>query len=274
MPPADPSSHSLPDGQSNPDEPTETMELGWFARLRKNIPPASILLLATVLVVAGAITMWGPVNLLAWRGGTFPDTEPDRPLYQANIKDLAREQYQQQPDHSLYFGTACGATDEDLLLALPAGFSTPFEQNVDTPADSLDAFGQEVDCKGSWDAAFVSWLLAYSGVPLYEFGEPGENTWLVATTEQLVDAYKEHDAYIEDDQFSPQVGDIIFYNYPGPFGMHANMVVAVQGDWVTVGGDEPEGVGLAVMQLRKRGGIVGYGATGKLEGSPLPTARI
>ena len=61
------------------------------------------------------------------------------------------------------------------------------------------------------------------------------------------------------------MGDLVFYDYPWPFGHHVNMVVAVHGDVVTVGGDELGGVGLASMNLRNRGGIMGWGATGRLE---------
>lgn len=310
------SSPSLDDG------PETTSSPSLLQRVRAATPPASILALTAVFLFAGWFTLFGPINVLAWRGGTFPRTEPDRPYYQQALKDVARYQYEEQPSPEVYFGLACGATDDDIRGVIPevgkhpdsyadptadegaaataaetrpgsahkaanqasatdrasaakqTSESTP---NLDANLDpNLDAFGNTVDCSGSWTAPFLSFLLASAGVPVYDAAEGPKDTasatanpWLVTDVEQLMDAYKAHDAFVTDKEFSPQVGDIIFYRYPAGLGMHANMVVAVQGDWVTIGGDELGKVGLASMTLRNRGGIVGYGATGYFEQAPL-----
>ena len=289
-------------------------------RVRAAIPPASILALTAVFLFAGWFTLFGPINVLAWRGGTFPRTEADRPYYQQALKDIARYQYDEQPSSEVYFGLACGATADEIGGVIPKVGNHP-DSDADPAADeaaaatatatrpgsvrttaganqaakldsNLDAFGSSVDCSGSWTAPFLSFLLASAGVPVYDVPEnskdtaPGgdennntsgddssaaatANPWLVTDVEQLMAAYKERGAFVTDEDFSPQVGDIIFYRYPAGLGVHANMVVAVQGDWVTIGGDELGKVGLASMTLRNRGGIVGYGATGYFEHAPL-----
>lgn len=318
----------------------------------------SVLLLTALFIFAGWFTLYGPINILAWRGGTFPPTEPDRPFYQQAIKDVARYQYDEQPNPNVYFGLACGASLDDLNAVLPrvgshhdsdanseadpgavaaaaayrpganmsraaAGVGGGDASDLDT---SLDALSHEVDCSGAWTAPFLSFLLASAGVPLYGdpalagVGEPagprpggpvpgansgagpsagtsssngaanagagGTNTgvgkradsdgapttanpWLVTDVDQLMQAFKDHGAFMTDPDFSPQVGDIIFYKYPAGLGVHANMVVAVRDEWVTIGGDELGKVGLASMTLRNRGGIIGYGATGLFEYAPL-----
>ncbi|MDO5030665.1 MAG: hypothetical protein Q4E11_08805 [Corynebacterium sp.] len=300
-------SPSLDDGTENPSSPS------FLQRVREAMPPVSILLLTAIFIFAGWFTLFGPVNVLAWRGGTFPHTEGDRPHYQQALKDIARYQYEEQPSPEIYFGQACGADSEEIRKAIPKVGANPDsdadpEENAEFAAaaadrvagitgDSatggndragesaeglnpkLDAFGNEVDCSGSWTAPFLSFLLASAGVPLYEASDSTQagstassasaNPWLVTDVEQLMQAYQDHDAFMTDEEFSPQVGDIIFYRYPAGLGVHANMVVGVQGDWVTIGGDELGKVGLASMTVRNRGGIVGYGATGLFENSPL-----
>lgn len=318
------------------DSPETAPSPSLLQRVRAAIPPASILALTALFLFAGWFTLFGPINVLAWRGGTFPRTEPDRPYYQQALKDVARYQYEEQPSPEVYFGLACGATDDDIRGVIPEVGKHP-DSYADPTADegaaataattrpgsarmaanqtsaahqtsestpnldsNLDAFGNTVDCSGSWTAPFLSFLLASAGVPVYDAAEGPKdaeeaaatsdkrnadknsekntasataNPWLVTDVEQLMDAYKAHDAFVTDKDFSPQVGDIIFYRYPAGLGMHANMVVAVRGDWVTVGGDELGNVGLASMTLRNRGGIVGYGATGYFEQAPLEAAR-
>lgn len=296
-------SPSLDDGTEN------ASSRGLLQRVREVIPPASILLLTAIFIFAGWFTFFGPVNVLAWRGGTFPHTEADRPHYQQALKDISRYQYEEQPSPEIYFGQACGADPEEIRKAIPKVGANPDsdadpEENAEFAAAAadrvagiesesatdgndradglnpkLDAFGNEVDCSGSWTAPFLSFLLASAGLPLYEAADSSEpdsaasaesaNPWLVTDVEQLMQTYQDHDAFMTDADFSPQVGDIIFYRYPAGLGVHANMVVAVQGDWVTIGGDELGKVGLASMTLRNRGGIVGYGATGLFENAPL-----
>lgn len=211
--------------------------------------PWPILLLAFVFVFGAAITLWGPVNLLAWRGGTFPAPDPERPVYQQKIVEITRVQHEDQPDGSRYF------TRGD------AG-AGPSESGI-PPKD-----GAAPDPDGPWDAAFVSWVLSEAGLPVRAEKPGNPDAWLVADTLELAGAMADRGAYIDaeaDPEFSPQVGDLVFYDYPWPFGYHVNMIVAVHGDVVTVGGDELGGVGLASMNLRNRGGIMGWGATGRLE---------
>lgn len=201
---------------------------------RFRVPPWPILLLAFVFAFGAAFTLWGPVNLLAWRGGDFPETPEDRPAYQQRLVDLAREQYEAQPGPRRY-----------------------------TP-----------DPEGPWDAAFVSWLFNEAGLPVRYPHADDPEAWRVDDVLELRDVLADRGAYIpveEEPDLMPQIGDLIFYDYPGPLGHHVNMVVAVYDDVITVGGDELGGVGLASMNLRNRGGIMGWGATGRLEDPLAPT---
>lgn len=341
MTPASPAQqphHARSEASSPPAPPAPTPS--GLQRLRAATPPVSVILLAAAFVFAGWFTLFGPIGILAWRGGTFPPTEPDRPYYQQALKDVARYQYQEQPSPSIYFGLACGASRDDLRAAIPQVGSHP-DSDANPDADPvaaaaaaasmpgaevaagvrnsrteaktaaargdldprLDAFGHEVDCSQSWTAPFLSFLLASAGVPLYAdpaFGSatdtdtfsstkgasehPRENdtddgspttanAWLVTDVNQLIQAFKDRNAYVTDPSFSPQVGDVVFYKHPAGQGIHANMVVAVTGDWVTIGGDEHGRVGLASMTLRNRGGVIGYGATGLFEHAPLPATQ-
>lgn len=293
------------DGSNGADRadasPEVAGERSMARKLRDVLPPVSIVLLTILFIFAGWFNLYGPVNLLAWRGGEFPETEKDRPFYQQDLKDITRFQYENQPDHAVYFGAACGASEDDILRVIPP---LPADAQIDEPRpphgpefipnkkglgnDSgkkdatneefnshLDAFGDKVDCGGRWDAAFISFAMAASGIHFYQ-PEPGrdiesENFWLVTDVEQLMQVYRDRGAFFANPDFSPQVGDVIFYHYPGGLGVHANMIVAVTEDWITVGGDEFGKVGLASMTLRNRGGIVGYGASGYFEGAPLPS---
>lgn len=228
---------------------------------RFSLAPWPILLLAFVFVFGAAMTLWGPVNLLAWRGGAFPDPDPERPIYQQKIMEIARVQHEDQPGGARYF------TRGDV----EAG---PSESTIG-PKDGADPLLDDAspDPEGPWDAAFVSWVLNEADLPVR--GErPGEpDAWLIADTLELARAMADRGAYVSAEdapEFSPQIGDLIFYDYPGPFGHHVNMVVAVHGDVVTVGGDELGKVGLTSMNLRNRGGIMGWGATGRLEDPVTP----
>lgn len=231
---------------------------------RFSLAPWPILLLAFVFVFGAAVTLWAPVNLLALRGGAFPDPDPERPVYQQKIMEIARVQHEDQPGGARYF------TRGD-VEAEPS-------ENTIGPKDGADPLLDDAspDPEGPWDAAFVSWVLNEADLPVR--GErPGKpDAWLIADTLELARAMADRGAYVSAEdapEFSPQIGDLIFYDYPGPFGHHVNMVVAVHGDVVTIGGDELGNVGLASMNLRNRGGIMGWGATGRLEG-PLTPAQV
>ena len=58
---------------------------------RFRLAPWPILLLSFVFVFGAAMSAWGPVNVLAWRGGEFPDVDPERPTYQQRIAEIGRE---------------------------------------------------------------------------------------------------------------------------------------------------------------------------------------
>lgn len=226
---------------------------------RPRLAPWPILVLGFVFAFGAAVTLWGPVNLLAWRGGTFPETIPDRPLYQQDIMDVTRAQYQEQPGPDRYFSPGPDGR-------LP-------DQNWIGPRDGSEDPDFAPAAEGPWAAAFVSWVLNEVGLPVREpyVGDP--EAWLITDHRELADAYEARGAFIraeEDPYLSPQIGDVIFYDYPWPFGGHVNMVVdVVGGEIYTVGGDELGRVGLSRMAMRNRSGIVGFGATGMLE-DPYP----
>lgn len=226
---------------------------------RFRLAPWPILLLGFIFAFGAAMTLWGPVNLLAWRGGTFPETDPERPEYQRDIVDVTRLQYEEQPDPDRFFSPG------------PDG-PLPDQTRIG-PADGSADPDFIPDASGPWDAAFVSWVLNEVGLPIREPRADDPSAWLVRDTFDLADAYAARGAYIPaeaEPEFVPQIGDVIFYDYPWPFGEHVNMVVGVRGGEVhTVGGNELGRVGFARMGMRNRGGILGYGATGRLE-DPFP----
>lgn len=217
------------------------------------MPPWPILVLSLVFIVGAAMTMWGPVNLLATRGGDFPEPDPDRPVQQLRIVDILHAQYVDQPGPSRYFTRGTGQPE-------------PSESDVAPAEDSPQP--PPPDPEGPWDAAFVSWVLNEAGLPVRQETPANPDAWLIADTLELARAFDDRGAYLsaaDAPEFSPQLGDLIFYDYPGPLGHHVNIVVGVHGDVVTVGGDEFGRVGLASMNLRGRGGIMGWGATGLLK---------
>ncbi|WP_295624299.1 CHAP domain-containing protein [uncultured Corynebacterium sp.] len=223
---------------------------------RFHFPPWPIVLLALVFVFGAAMTLWGPVNLMAWRGGDVPPSNSDRPVHEQKILEVIRVQHEDQPGGRRYFTR--GDAEHD-----PSEGAIAPKNGTDDP---LDDAGRDAD--GPWDAAFVSWVLNEAGIPVRPEAPGKTDAWLVTGTPELADAMAARGAYVsaeDDPEFRPQVGDLIFYDYPGPFGYHVNIVIGGNGDNIlTAGGDELGRVGIASMDLRNRGGIMGWGTTGRL----------
>lgn len=227
---------------------------------RISIPPWPILLLSFVIIFGAVFILWGPVRPMAWRIDQFPATNLERPQWQQNITNVTRQQFLDKPDGSRYFGPMC----TDQILPEPTPQPEP-PRDGDSPAPDVVKKEFPYDCDGKWDAAFVSWVMNEVGMPLAEPTPEDPYAWLEPDVDRMIERFRANDAFHEEPDFMPQIGDIVFYDDPWPLGKHVNFVVDVRGDLVTVGGDEVGGVGVATMKLAHRGGILGFGATGKFE---------
>lgn len=112
----------------------------------------------------------------------------------------------------------------------------------------------------SWCADFISWVFYQAGTP---FIHPDTGYWRIPGVQTLRAYYEELGAYHDiNDEYTPQLGDVLFYFGETPDGdnaEHVAMVLAVDGDHVTtIGGNEGDGKGI----LRVRTDAYEYGVKG------------
>jgi len=108
----------------------------------------------------------------------------------------------------------------------------------------------------SWCADFVSWIMRESGTPLEN---PNSGSWRIPGVYTLEEYYRSVGRFKEPG-YQPQLGDVVMYNNPSPFGQHTNIVIANNnGEVTTVGGNEYGKIHIQVHNDANDAGLVGYG---------------
>lgn len=109
-----------------------------------------------------------------------------------------------------------------------------------------------------WCADFVSWVMAQAGAPLHN---PNSGSW------RIPGVYTMQEYFTAAGRFSPgpttpQPGDVVLWGPGSPMGLHANIVVAVEGaDVTTVGGNEG-GIHVRRAAIGPDSHLLGYGRLG------------
>ena len=108
-----------------------------------------------------------------------------------------------------------------------------------------------------WCADFVSYLYNETGKP---FTNPNTGSWRIPGIYTLQDYLESIDAWHSELTYSPQPGDIVIYN-GGLFGGHTNIVVQVDGDYITtIGGNEGNRIRLDHFKWQDKSyGVQGFG---------------
>lgn len=109
-----------------------------------------------------------------------------------------------------------------------------------------------------WCADFVSWIMKEAKVPLKN---PNTGSWRIPGTYTLREYYESVGKFVGRYQrYQPEVGDVIMYDNPSPFGQHTNIVIKnEQGIVTTVGGNEAGKIRIQVHNDSRDKGLVGYG---------------
>ena len=110
-----------------------------------------------------------------------------------------------------------------------------------------------------WCADFVSWIMKNAGYP---FENPNSGYWRIPGTYTLREYYESVGRFhAADSGYTPQVGDIMLYDNPSPFGQHTNIVIKNEnGLLTTIGGNEPGGIRVVTHTNRDGVGFLGYGS--------------
>lgn len=112
--------------------------------------------------------------------------------------------------------------------------------------------------KEAWCADFVSWIYKEAGL---QFNNPNSGSWRIPGTITLRDYYESLGRFRAKEEYSPKVGDLMFYDNPSAFGQHVNIVVKTndEGSVTTVGGNEPGGIRVLTHERHNELGFLGYG---------------
>ncbi len=112
--------------------------------------------------------------------------------------------------------------------------------------------------KEPWCADFVSWVFKEAGAPLVN---PNSGGWRIPGTYTLREYYQAKGKFKPASSgYSPQVGDIMLYDNPSPFGQHTNIVIKNEaGVITTIGGNEPGGIRVVAHITPDKAGFIGYG---------------
>jgi hypothetical protein len=106
-----------------------------------------------------------------------------------------------------------------------------------------------------WCANFVSWVMKQVGAPLEN---PNSGSWRIPGVYTLQEYYQSTERF-EPPDFRPRPGDVVLWGEHSPMGLHANVVVAVDGPTlVTVGGNEG-GIRVHTATVGPDTGLLGYG---------------
>jgi hypothetical protein len=107
-----------------------------------------------------------------------------------------------------------------------------------------------------WCADFVSWVTQQANVPL---SNPNSGSWRIPGVYTMQEYYAAV-SRLEPASYRPRFGDVVLWGPDSPMGLHANIVVAVDGPIVTtVGGNEEGGIRLHRNEIRPDSHLLGYG---------------
>ncbi len=111
----------------------------------------------------------------------------------------------------------------------------------------------------AWCADFVSWVFNEAGTP---FSNPNSGSWRIPGTYTLREYYESIGKLkVASSDYSPEVGDIMLYDNPSPFGQHTNIVIENKdGVITTIGGNEPGGIRIIEHTTPDDAGFIGYGS--------------
>lgn len=109
----------------------------------------------------------------------------------------------------------------------------------------------------AWCANFASWVMKKYGEP---YVNPYSKSWRIPGTITLREYYQSTGKFVSlDQQYSPQPGDVVFYDNPSVFGQHVNFVLANDnGELTTIGGNEAGKIRVS-KSYEKAEGVLGFG---------------
>lgn len=107
-----------------------------------------------------------------------------------------------------------------------------------------------------WCADFVSWVMREAGVALRN---PNSGSWRIPGVYTLQETYQATDRFAPAAQHRAQPGDVVLWGPDSPMGLHANIVVAADGAWVTTVGGNEGGIALRRSSIDEMTGLLGYG---------------
>ena len=106
-----------------------------------------------------------------------------------------------------------------------------------------------------WCADFVSWVMKQAGTPLQN---PNSGSWRIPGVYTMQEYYQSAGRF-EPPGFQPRPGDVVLWGEHSPMGLHANVVVAVDGAQLsTVGGNEG-GIRVRTATVGPDTGLLGFG---------------
>lgn len=145
--------------------------------------------------------------------------------------------------------------DTTVLTDKQARIVTLLRQEYETPRPGT-YYAEGVE--ESWCADFVSWIMKEADAPLHN---PNSGSWRIPGTYTLREYYQSVERFQPSSSgYQPQVGDVVLYDNPGPFGQHTNIVVKNDhGTLTTVGGNENNAIRVQTYDLTTTQGVVGFG---------------
>jgi hypothetical protein len=106
-----------------------------------------------------------------------------------------------------------------------------------------------------WCADFVSWVMAQAGAPL---SNPNSGSWRIPGVYTMQEYYASV-GRLAPASGVPQLGDVVLWGPDSPMGLHANIVVAVDGSTLTTVGGNEGGIGIRRSAVGPETHLLGYG---------------
>jgi hypothetical protein len=106
-----------------------------------------------------------------------------------------------------------------------------------------------------WCADFVSWVMKQAGTPLEN---ANSGSWRIPGVYTMQEYYQSVGRF-EPPGFQPRPGDVVLWGEHSPMGLHANVVVAVEGSAVTTVGGNEGGIRVRTTDVGPDIGLLGYG---------------